>query len=77
MQLRRIIYLHVYDRALPPGTEYHWFTYVQDERAFTPEEEEKLQVALHLEARELELVLDTSSFILQQVALSLAVSLTR
>jgi len=39
----------------------------QDERAFSAEEEEKLQAALQLEAKDLELVLDTTSFILQQV----------
>jgi len=44
----------------------------QDERAFSAEEEEKLQAALQLEAKDLELVLDTTSFILQQAAYHLA-----
>lgn len=44
----------------------------QSERAFTAEEEEKLQGALQLEPKELELVIDTTTFILQQAAYHLA-----
>ena len=40
---------------------------LQDERAFSAEEEQKLQAALELEAKDLELVLDTIAFILEQV----------
>ncbi len=46
--------------------------WIQDERAFSTEEEGKLQGALRLEAKELELVLDTTTFILQQAAYHLA-----
>jgi len=46
--------------------------HLKDERAFSAEEEEKLQAALQLEAKDLELVLDTTSFILQQAAYHLA-----
>ncbi len=42
--------------------------HAQDERPFTAEEESKLQGALRLEAKELELVLDATTFILQQAA---------
>lgn len=35
---------------------------------FTPDEEERLQGALQLEAKDLELVIDTTTFILQQAA---------
>lgn len=44
----------------------------QNDRAFTAEEEEKLQGALQLEPRDLELVIDTTTFILQQAAYHLA-----
>lgn len=46
--------------------------HVKEERAFTGEEEEKLQSALQLDAKELELVLDTTTFILQQAAYHLS-----
>ena len=39
----------------------------QDEPAFSPEEIEKLPAALKLEPKDVELVLDTSTFIMQQV----------
>lgn len=39
---------------------------------FTPEEEEKLEGALQLDSKELELVIDTTTFILQQAAYHLA-----
>ena len=42
--------------------------YFQDERSFTEEEEEKLQVAFELNKDEIEAVLDTLSFILEQAA---------
>ena len=40
----------------------------QDDQPFSEEEKEKLQGALQLEPRDIELVLDTTSFILQQVS---------
>ena len=40
---------------------------LQDERAFSVEEEQKLQVALDLDGKDLDLVLDTTAFILEQV----------
>lgn len=39
----------------------------QDERAFSEEEEIKLQGALELEANDLHVVLETAAFILEQV----------
>ena len=48
---------------------------LQDERAFSTEEEQKLQAALELEAKDLELVLDTIAFILEQVTSDKIVSL--
>ena len=45
---------------------------MQSERAFTADEEEKLQGALQLEPKELELVINTTTFILQQAAYHLA-----
>lgn len=45
---------------------------VQDERPFSAEEEEKLQGALGLEAKDLELVIDTTTFIFQQAAYHMA-----
>ena len=42
-------------------------TYVQDERNFTEEEEAKLRAVFGLEAKDLELVLETVSFFLEQV----------
>ena len=42
----------------------------QDDQPFSEEEKEKLQGALQLEPRDIELVLDTTSFILQQVLAS-------
>lgn len=42
-----------------------WF---QDERTFSEEEEEKLQSTFELSAPDLELVLETLEFILQQVS---------
>ncbi|XP_065910643.1 COMM domain-containing protein 10-like [Dysidea avara] len=46
--------------------------HLKDERAFSTEEEQKLQAALELEAKDLELVLDTIAFILEQAAYHLA-----
>ena len=40
---------------------------MQDERAFSEDEEEKLQAALALEPDDLHIVLETSAFILEQV----------
>ena len=45
---------------------------LQSERAFTADEEEKLQGALQLDPKELELVINTTTFILQQAAYHLA-----
>eukprot|EP00062_Callorhinchus_milii_P012366 gi/632959329/ref/XP_007895560.1/ PREDICTED: COMM domain-containing protein 10 isoform X2 [Callorhinchus milii] len=42
--------------------------HLKDERSFSEEEEEKLQVALSLEKQDLHLVLETVSFILEQAA---------
>eukprot|EP00112_Aurelia_sp_Birch-Aquarium-sp1_P024127 Seg7470.1 transcript_id=Seg7470.1/GoldUCD/mRNA.D3Y31 product="COMM domain-containing protein 10" protein_id=Seg7470.1/GoldUCD/D3Y31 len=42
--------------------------HLRDERSFTEEEEEKLQVAFELNKDEIEAVLDTLSFILEQAA---------
>lgn len=47
-------------------------SFLQSERAFTADEEEKLQGALQLEPKELELVINTTTFILQQAAYHLA-----
>ena len=52
--------------------EYSLRMRIQDERPFSPEEEEKLQGALGLEAKDLELVIETTTFILQQAAYHLA-----
>lgn len=41
---------------------------MQDEKSFTAEEEEKLQAAFQLNTDEIEAVLDTLSFILEQAA---------
>ncbi len=41
--------------------------YIQDEPVFTDEECTRLQAALGLESQDLELILETSSFFLQQV----------
>ena len=41
---------------------------MQDEKTFTEEEEEKLQAAFVLDSKDLEIVLDASSFILEQAA---------
>ena len=41
---------------------------MQNEKAFTEEEEEKLQVAFDLTSKNLENILDTISFILEQAA---------
>ncbi len=41
---------------------------LQSEKAFTADEEEKLQGALQLDPKELELVINTTTFILQQAA---------
>jgi hypothetical protein len=46
--------------------------HLKEESAFTPEEVEKLPAALKLEPKDVELVLDTSTFILQQTAYHLA-----
>ncbi len=45
---------------------------LQEQRPFTSEEETKLQGALRLGPKELELVLDTTTFIFQQAAYHLA-----
>ncbi|CAH3033523.1 unnamed protein product [Pocillopora meandrina] len=42
--------------------------HLRDERAFSEEEEIKLQVALELEANDLHVVLETAAFILEQAA---------
>ncbi|XP_061437881.1 COMM domain-containing protein 10 [Lethenteron reissneri] len=42
--------------------------HLKDERSFSPEEEEKLMVALDLQQPQLELTLETCTFILQQAA---------
>ncbi len=47
---------------------------LQNESVFTKEEEEKLEGALELDGKELELVVDTTAFILQQAAYHLAKS---
>lgn len=39
----------------------------KDERAFSEDEEEKLQIALGLESDDLHVVLETCAFILEQV----------
>lgn len=41
--------------------------HLRDERAFSEDEEEKLQAALALEPDDLHIVLETSAFILEQV----------
>ena len=46
--------------------------HIKDEPVFSDEECAKLQIALELESQELELVLETTSFILQQAAYHLA-----
>jgi hypothetical protein len=46
--------------------------HLKDEPAFSPEEIEKLPAALKLEPKDVELVLDTSTFIMQQAAYHLA-----
>lgn len=46
--------------------------HLKNEKVFTAEEEEKLQGALQLDARELELVINTTTFILQQAAYHIA-----
>ncbi|XP_064390371.1 COMM domain-containing protein 10-like [Halichondria panicea] len=46
--------------------------HLKEQRTFTPEEETKLQGALRLEPKDLELVLDTTTFIFQQAAYHLA-----
>lgn len=43
------------------------FFFSQGERAFSEEEEEKLQAALSLEKQALNLVIETSAFVLEQV----------
>lgn len=45
---------------------------MQDEPAFNAEEQEKLLLALKLDPRGLELVLETTTFILQQTAYHIA-----
>ena len=45
---------------------------LQSERAFTADEEEKLQGALQLDPKDLDLVINTTTFILQQAAYHLA-----
>lgn len=44
-----------------------WLLSFQDERAFSKDEEEKLQAALGLESDDLYIVLETCTFILEQV----------
>lgn len=46
--------------------------HLKDERAFSAEEEQKLQIALELDIKDLDLVLDTTAFILEQAAYHLA-----
>lgn len=46
--------------------------HLKEESAFSPEEIEKLPAALKLEPKDVELVLDTATFILQQAAYHLA-----
>lgn len=42
--------------------------YYQNEKAFTDEEEEKLQAAFQLTSKDIENILDTISFVLEQAA---------
>ena len=44
-----------------------WLLSFEDERAFSKDEEEKLQAALGLESDDLYIVLETCTFILEQV----------
>ena len=46
-----------------------FFFLMQDERSFTEDEEEKLETALGIEGRDLQLVLETTAFILEQVSI--------
>ena len=48
---------------------YFIFTFtIQNEKAFTDEEEEKLQAAFQLTSRDVDNILDTISFVLEQAA---------
>ncbi|XP_038077865.1 COMM domain-containing protein 10-like [Patiria miniata] len=46
--------------------------HLRDDHSFSEEEQEKLQVALGLEGKDLQLVLETTSFILEQAAYHIA-----
>ena len=48
--------------------QYEYYLVLQEERTFTEEEEEKLQSALGVAGADLELIIETLEFFLQQVA---------
>lgn len=50
-----------------PCHYFHPLSFAQGERTFSEEEEEKLQSALSLDKQALNLVVETSAFILEQV----------
>lgn len=65
---RQWLFIHIFSYYFRMLLHYIGFFSTQGERTFSEEEEEKLQAALSLDKNALNLVLETSAFILEQVS---------
>lgn len=65
---RQCLFIHIFSYYFRMLLHYIGFFSTQGERTFSEEEEEKLQAALSLDKNALNLVLETSAFILEQVS---------